>query len=117
MHESDRHAALANGRRDPLHRTEPNITTGEDAGYARLEQVRIAVEFPAASSPKVGAVPGFQITIVALGGVLAGWGSHGLLTADDQPNARQAPRKARDGQTRLRRHTPTRITMRIWLYH
>src|SRR5690348_2298354 len=40
--EGDRHAALADRRCDPLHRAQAHIAAGEDAGRARLEEVRIA---------------------------------------------------------------------------
>ena len=43
--EGDRHAALADGRRNAF--TEANRTSPrEDAGHARLEQVRVAIELP-----------------------------------------------------------------------
>ena len=47
MDEGDRHAALADGGRDALHRAVPDVAAGEDAGDARLEQVRVALELPA----------------------------------------------------------------------
>ena len=46
MDEGDRHAALADGRRNALHRGEPDVAAREDAGHARLEQVRVAIELP-----------------------------------------------------------------------
>ena len=47
--EGDRHAALADGGGDALDRAEADVAAGEDAGHARLEQVRVAVERPAAA--------------------------------------------------------------------
>src|SRR5205823_3260572 len=46
--EGDRHAALADGRCDALHRPEAHVAAGEDAGDARLEQVGVALELPLA---------------------------------------------------------------------
>ena len=46
VHEVDRHRALADGRRDALHRVESNVAGGEDTGHARLEQERWALERP-----------------------------------------------------------------------
>ena len=40
VHEVDRHRALADGRGDPLHRVEPHVTGGEDAGHAGLQGER-----------------------------------------------------------------------------
>ncbi len=47
MHERDRHAALADGGRDALHRAGANVAAREDARDARLQEVRVAVELPA----------------------------------------------------------------------
>src|SRR5947209_15655554 len=44
VNERDRHAALAHGRGDALDRAVTHITGGEDAGRARLEQIRIALQ-------------------------------------------------------------------------
>ena len=55
MHEGDRHAALADGGGDALDRAEPHVAAGEDAGHARLEQVRVAVERPAPAGAHVRA--------------------------------------------------------------
>src|SRR5919198_189678 len=46
--ELDGDGSLADGGRDPLHRLMPHVAGAEDAGDVRLEQVRIAVERPAA---------------------------------------------------------------------
>src|SRR6185437_1580692 len=54
MHEGDRHAALADCGGNPLHRTVTHVTTGEDAGHARLQQVRVAVELPPVGCAYVG---------------------------------------------------------------
>src|SRR5215208_2934618 len=53
--ERDRHAALADGRRDAFHRAEPHVAAREDPRYARLEQVRIAFELPPSDEWDVGA--------------------------------------------------------------
>src|SRR5262249_36320222 len=55
VHEGDRHAALADRRGNALHRAEPDVAAGEDAGDARLEEVRVAVELPPARRPRVEA--------------------------------------------------------------
>src|SRR5262249_60299182 len=50
-----RHAALAGGRRDALHRAESDVAAGEDPGDAGLEEVRVAVELPPPGCAHVGA--------------------------------------------------------------
>ena len=55
MHEGDRHAALADGGGDALHRARAHVAAREDARHARLEQVRISVERPAARIADIGA--------------------------------------------------------------
>ncbi len=47
VHEVDRHRALADRRRDPLHRVEPHVTGREHAGHARLERERRRRQRPA----------------------------------------------------------------------
>src|SRR3954454_938702 len=42
VHEGDGHAALADRGGDALDRSVADVAAGEDAGHARLEQVRIA---------------------------------------------------------------------------
>ena len=56
VHEGDRHAALADCRRDTLHGAESDVAAGEDARDARLEEVRIAVELPAPAARTSGPV-------------------------------------------------------------
>ena len=46
VHEGDRHAALADRCRYPLHGAEPDVAAGEDARDARLEEVRVPFEWP-----------------------------------------------------------------------
>ena len=55
MHEGDRHAALAHGGRDTLHRAQPDVAAREDPRGARLEQVGVAVELPATGGGDRGA--------------------------------------------------------------
>src|SRR5581483_104266 len=55
VHESDRHAALADRGGDPLDRAVADVAAGEDAGAARLEQLRVAVELPLPGGGDVGA--------------------------------------------------------------
>ena len=40
VHEVDRHRALADGRRDPLHRVEPHVAGREHPGHAGLQRER-----------------------------------------------------------------------------
>ena len=54
MHEGDRHAALADCGRDALDGGEAHVPAREDAGDARLEEVRIPVERPVPRSAEVG---------------------------------------------------------------
>ena len=56
VHEGDRHAALADCRRDALHGAESDVAAGEDARDARLEEVRVPVELPRPASPTSGPV-------------------------------------------------------------
>ena len=42
VHERDGHRALADGRRDPLHRLGPHVAGHEHAGHAGLQVVRVA---------------------------------------------------------------------------
>jgi len=51
VHEGDRHAAFADRGRDSLHRAEADVAAGEDARHARLEEVRVALDIPAARGP------------------------------------------------------------------
>src|SRR6186997_712985 len=55
VHERDRHASLADRGRHALHRRVADVAAGEDAGNARLEQVRVAVERPPARGAHVRA--------------------------------------------------------------
>src|SRR6185437_14800970 len=55
VHEGDRHAALADGRRHALDGPEADVAAGEDAGDARLEQVRVALELPAVGARQLRA--------------------------------------------------------------
>jgi len=55
MHEGDGHAAVADRRGDALDRAGADVAAGEDPGHARLEQVRVALERPAARRAHVGA--------------------------------------------------------------
>src|SRR5436190_11649048 len=53
--ERDRHAALAYCSRDALDGAEADVAAGEDAGHAGLEEVRVALELPAAGGAHVRA--------------------------------------------------------------
>ena len=55
MYEGDGHAALADGGGHALHRAEAHVAAGEDARDARLQEVRVALERPAAGCAHVGA--------------------------------------------------------------
>src|SRR3954470_1945991 len=55
VHEGDRHAALADGRGDALHRTEPHVAGRKDARDARFEEVWVALELPVCRRSPVGA--------------------------------------------------------------
>src|SRR5262249_38223715 len=55
VHEGDRHAALADCRRDALPEAESDITAGEDARDARLEEVGVPVVLPPSRRAHVGA--------------------------------------------------------------
>ena len=50
MHEGDRHAALADRRRDALDGAGADVAAREDARDARLEEVGVAVEIPASAA-------------------------------------------------------------------
>ena len=60
VHEGDRHAALADGRRDPLDRPAANVAAREDARHARLQEIRIAVEPPTVRGGRIQ--PGDDVT-------------------------------------------------------
>src|SRR5688572_15085678 len=62
MDESNRHAALADRRGNPLHRAQSHIATRENSGGARFEQVRITVVRPASSLHHV--VTGQDIAVI-----------------------------------------------------
>src|SRR5690348_1472635 len=47
VHERNRHAAFADGRRDALDGAQANVAAGEYARHAGFEQIRIAGERPA----------------------------------------------------------------------
>src|SRR3954463_212716 len=49
MGELDGDRALADRRRDALHRLVAHVTGAEDAGHARLQEIRIAAQVPAAN--------------------------------------------------------------------
>src|SRR5207244_6703695 len=53
--ERDRHAALADRGRDALDRSVADVTAGEDARHARLEQIGITLELPGAAGRHVRA--------------------------------------------------------------
>src|SRR5437762_3377882 len=53
--EGDGHAAFADGRSDAFYGRGADVAAREDAGNARLEEVRVAVEFPASGGGRVGA--------------------------------------------------------------
>src|SRR5204863_2509278 len=55
VHEGDGHAPLADRGCNALDGTEPDITAGEDAGHACLEEVRVALERPRSARLGVGA--------------------------------------------------------------
>ena len=55
MHEIDRHRALADGRRDALHRVEANVTGREHAGHARLQRERRTRAAASAGRPSASA--------------------------------------------------------------
>lgn len=55
MHERNCHAALADGSRDALHRSESHVTTGKDAGNTGLQEVWVTIEPPAIRGAHVGA--------------------------------------------------------------
>ena len=61
MHKGDRHAALADRRRNPLDGTKTDVAAREDARDARLEKVRVALEGPALGSARVRAYTYFAI--------------------------------------------------------
>ena len=58
VHEVDRHRALPDGGRDPLHRVEPDVAGGEHAGHARLERERRAGRAASAGAGRARAGPG-----------------------------------------------------------
>src|SRR5919109_2845923 len=53
MDEGDRHAAFADSGSDAFHRGRAHVAAGEDAGDARLEKVRVALELPASGGGDV----------------------------------------------------------------
>src|SRR5262249_40502996 len=55
VHERDRHASLADRGCNTFHRAEADITAGEDAGHARLEEVRVALQRPSPARLGIGA--------------------------------------------------------------
>src|SRR5579862_9914596 len=55
MDEGNRHAAFANRGGDPFHRAEPDIAAREDAGRARLQQVRVTLELPVSGAAQIAA--------------------------------------------------------------
>src|SRR5437867_12827790 len=53
VHEGNGHAALAHARGDALDRSVADVACSENAGHARLEQIRIALDRPVAAALRV----------------------------------------------------------------
>ena len=52
--EGDRHAAFADGGRDPLDRAEAHVAAGKYAGHTGLDEVGVAAFVPQAGFQKIG---------------------------------------------------------------
>ena len=89
MHEGDGHAALAYRSGDALDGTEADVSAGEDARDARLQEERVPVELPPSGDADVGA--GEHVALRVEGDLGREPGGRGVGTDEDEQPARLAP--------------------------
>ena len=106
--EGDRHAALADRRRDPLHRAVADVPAGEDPRDAGLEQVRVAAGLPATPGGRVGA--GEDEAVVVERDLRRQPRRLGIRTDQDEEAARLEPGRSRRSRRSARRSR--RVTSR-----
>jgi len=87
LNQRNRHAAFSYRRRDALHRAEPDIAAGENAGYAGFKEIGIATLRPPAGLHNI--ITGKDIPPCIAGDLRGQQQAQYHLVADVQPELRR----------------------------